>query len=61
MKFIVLVTWKSTGKVEPYANVRALTSNYPSLNENAIYFKISRQKEAYEDEILIIERKEIIR
>lgn len=59
-KRIVLVHWKKQSKIEIFSNLRYFCLSYPQYNYNTLNNYLSKEKIAYENEIVRVERKDII-
>lgn len=59
-KRIVLVHWKKQNDVEVFSNLRYFCLSYPQYNYNTLNNYLSKEKIAYENEIVRVERKDII-
>ena len=59
-KRIVLVHWKEQNEVEIFSNLRYFCISYPQYNYNTLNNYLSKEKIPYENEIVRVERKEII-
>jgi hypothetical protein len=59
-KRIVLVHWKKQMEVEVFSNLKNFCLSYPKYNYNTLNNYLGKEKIAYENEIVRVERKEII-
>lgn len=59
-KRIVLIHWKEQNQVEVFSNLRNFCISYPQYNYNTLNNYLSKDKIAYENDTIRVERKEII-
>lgn len=59
-KRIVLVHWKKQEEVEIFSNLKNFCLSYPQYNYNTLSNYLSKDKIAYDNDLLRVERKEII-
>lgn len=59
-KRIVLIHWKKQNDVEVFSNLKYFCLSYPQYNYNTLNNYLSKEKIAYENEIVRVERKVII-
>lgn len=59
-KRIVLVHWKKEKRLEVFSNLKSFCLSYPQYNYNTLNKHLGRDTVAYENEIVRVERKEII-
>jgi hypothetical protein len=59
-KRVVLVRWKDTNEVELFSNLKNFCLSYPQYNYNTLNNYLSKEKVAYENEGVRVERKSII-
>lgn len=59
-KRIVLVHWKKQSNVEVFSNLKYFCLSYPQFNYNTLNNYLSKEKIAYENDIVRVERKDII-
>ncbi|WP_144604646.1 hypothetical protein [Algoriphagus algorifonticola] len=59
-KRVVLVHWKKIDKVEVFSNLKYFCLSYPQFSYNTLNNYISKEKIAYENDLVRVERKEII-
>jgi len=59
-KRIVLVHWKGNKEVEVFSNLKNFCISYPQYNYNTLNNYLSKDKIAYENETIRVERKNII-
>ena len=59
-KRIVLIHWKGTNEVELFSNLKNFCLSYPQYNYNTLNNYLSKEKTAYENEAVRVERKSIL-
>ncbi|MFB2119227.1 hypothetical protein [Parapedobacter sp. 2B3] len=59
-KRVVLVHWKEQSEVEIFSNLRYFCLSYPQYSYNTLNNYLSKEKKAYENEVVRVERKDII-
>ena len=59
-KRVVLVHWKRQMEVEVFSNLKNFCLSYPKYNYNTLNNYLGKERIAYENEIVRVERKEII-
>lgn len=59
-KRIVLIRWKEQNQVEIFSNLKNFCLSYPRYNYNTLSNYLSKEKIAYENDVIRVERKEII-
>lgn len=59
-KRVVLVRWKGTNEVELFSNLKNFCLSYSQYNYNTLNNYLSKEKIAYENEVVRVERKSII-
>ena len=59
-KRIVLIHWKQQDRVEVFSNLKLFCISYPEFNYNTLNNYLSKDKTAYDSDIIRVERKEII-
>jgi len=60
-RFIVMVTTKATGEAVPYHNLKSFTNANPQYSYNTLSNYLSRQDAPFNDDVLTIERKEVVK
>lgn len=59
-KRVVLVHWKQQNRMEVYSNLKLFCLSYPSFNYNTLNNYLSKDKKAYDNELVRVERMAII-
>lgn len=59
-KRIVLVHWKKQQEIEIFSNLKNFCLSYPQYNYNTLNNYLSKDKIAYDNDLLRVERKDII-
>lgn len=59
-KRVVLVCWKKQNDIEVFSNLKYFCLSYPQYNYNTLNNYLSKEKIAYENETVRVERKVII-
>lgn len=59
-KRVVLVHWKKQEKIEVFSNLKNFCLSYPQYNYNTLSNYLSKDKTAYDNDLLRVERKDII-
>ena len=59
-KRVVLIHWKGNNEVEVFSNLKNFCLSYPQYNYNTLNNYLSKGKIAYENEMIRVERKQII-
>jgi hypothetical protein len=60
MKRVILVTQKDTNATQVYSSIRKFVEQNKSYNEQQIYYCVSRKKRAFEDDIIIVHRVDVL-
>jgi len=59
-KRVVLVSWKNTQETEVFSNLKNFCLSYPQYNYNTLSNYLSKEKIAYENDFVKVERKVIV-
>jgi len=59
-KRVVLICWKKQNQVEVFSNLKNFCLSYPQYNYNTLNNYLSKDKIAFENDLVRVERKEII-
>ena len=57
---IVMLIWKSEDQIEVFSNLKVLTEKYPQFNYNTLNNYLSKDKIAYDNDSVRIERMNVI-
>lgn len=57
---IVLIHWKKTNEAEVFSNLKNFCLSYPQYNYNTLNNYLGKEKKAYENDAVRVERKSVI-